>query len=230
MSSMSSDGIRKQTLAWEISPSGGMSRGGGQVVNIDDVPAVSAAIPIDSGAIVVEEPVGPPEHHQRQRRSTLDTFNDEMAVLERPLEGDVEYVDEKPPTRWRAAAAFITTVAIVGGGGAFMIHRHRAGLAAHELPSRPAAVTVGAPPPSPVAVAQAAAAPAPGPTAVAKASPVEDAIDGDDAEPAADTRSGWSKVKSQQGHGGHSKHVRSASKSSRHHSKHAAASKHGSRH
>jgi hypothetical protein len=230
MTSMSSDGIRKQTLGWEISPSGGMSRGGGQVVKIDEATAISAAIPIDSGAIVVEEPLAPPEQHQRQRRSTLDTFNDDMAILEAPLEGDVEYVDEARPRRWQQVAAFIGTVVIVGGGGAFLIHRHRAGLAAHELPSPPAAVTAESAPPPPVAVAQPPAAPVPGPAAVVKAAVAEDAVGGADAEPAADPDSGRSKAKSQPGHGGHSKHARSASKSSHHHSKRAAASKHGSRH
>jgi hypothetical protein len=226
---MSSDGIRKQTLGWEISPSGGMSRSGGQVVKIDDASAISAAIPIDSGAIVVDEPLEPPAHPQRQRRSTLDTFNDDLAVLERPLDGDVEYVDEKPPTRWREAAAFIATVAIVGGGGAFMIHRHRAGLAAHEAPSPPATVAVASTPSSPVAVAQPTAAPAAGPTAVAQAAPAEDAADGHDAEPAAASPRASSKVKSHPGHRAHSKHARSASTTSHHHGKHAAAPKHGSR-
>ena len=46
----------------------------------------------------------------RQRRSTLETFNDELAVLERPLEGDVEYVDEPKPVALAADR-------VRGGGG-----------------------------------------------------------------------------------------------------------------
>src|SRR5215831_19500326 len=101
---MSSDGIRKQTLGWEITANGGMAPKASEVVVIDERPQVSAAIPIDSGAIIIDTPPPPPPpaiaQPERGRRSTLETFNDEMAVLERPLEDDVEYVDEKPPRRW----------------------------------------------------------------------------------------------------------------------------------
>ena len=64
----------------------------------------------------------------RERKSTLDTFNDEMAVLERPIEGDVEYVDEAPrPSRMRGVALFAGVVLGMGlAGGVILSRRHAA--------------------------------------------------------------------------------------------------------
>jgi hypothetical protein len=241
---MSSDGIRKQTmsLGWDISASGGMSRPGGEVVVIDDAQPVSAGIPIESGAIIIDKPPAlppaaarPAQQPERGRKSTLDLFNDEMAVMERPIEGDVEYADERPPTRWKHMAAFVATVAIVGGGGAFMIKRHRAAGAAHNESSPPAAVMVASVAPAPAAAAAPAAAPAPGPAAVpaaavAPAPADDDSADDDAAEAPLAAHSAWTKVKSGAAHGGHAKHGRSVAKSSHHRTKHAAASKHGAKH
>ena len=64
----------------------------------------------------------------RARKSTLDTFNDELAVLDRPLEGDVEYADEAPrPSRMRGVALFAGVVLGMGlAGGAILSRRHAA--------------------------------------------------------------------------------------------------------
>jgi hypothetical protein len=144
---MSSDGIRKSTKGWEISPSGEMALGSNKIVVIDEptVPAMAAmkeaakaeAARVDAAKTEVS---APPADEPRSRRTTLETFNDELAVLERPIEGDVEYADEKRPRRWSHVAAFIVTVAIVGGGGAFAISRHRAAVAA-QAQGQPAAPT-----------------------------------------------------------------------------------------
>ncbi|HMF41131.1 MAG TPA: hypothetical protein VKQ32_10565 [Polyangia bacterium] len=234
---MSSDGIRKATLGWEISPTGGMTNNGGKVVAIEEVPAVSSgAIAIESGAIVIDEPpplpVPPVQMEPRPRRTTLERFNDEMAVLERPLEGEVEYIDEKPPRRWRHYAAFAATVAIVGGGGAFLISHHRAAVAARveRAPEAPAAraqaPTVAQPVAQPVLATQ--VTPVPGAAAAAPAvadAPAEDdaADDGADAAPVAP--SAWSKVKT--GHGTRVKHARVVTGKSHHRtSKRAVAAKH----
>src|SRR5581483_9300070 len=57
----------------------------------------------------------------RPRRSTLETFNEEMALLDRPLENEeIEYYDEEPPRRpWRRLGAFVVVAAIGVAGGAF---------------------------------------------------------------------------------------------------------------
>ena len=64
----------------------------------------------------------------RERKSTLDTFNDEMAVLDRPLEGDVEFADEAPrPSRMRGVALFAGIVLGMGlAGGVILSRRHAA--------------------------------------------------------------------------------------------------------
>jgi hypothetical protein len=192
---MSSDGItRKSTKGWEISPSGGMSLGKSNVVVIEEptVPAMAAmneaakaeaaqAEAAKSEAAQTEVSAAPPDE-PRPRRTTLDLFNDEMAVMERPIEGDVEYVDEKPPSRWRPLAAFIGVVAVVGVGGAFLIsHRHSA-VAARAADSAAAPVVAAAAPAAPVAPAPAAAA-----AAAPAAAPADDGEA--DEQPAADASS-----------------------------------------
>src|SRR3982751_544536 len=64
---------------------------------------------------------------QRPRRSTVETFNDELAVLDRPIEGETEYFDEAPPpSRLRRAGGLVAVVVMVGVGGALLISRQRA--------------------------------------------------------------------------------------------------------
>jgi hypothetical protein len=56
----------------------------------------------------------------RPRRSTLETFNEEMALLDRPLENDeIEYYDEEPPPRRWPRLVFVGAVLCgLGFGGA----------------------------------------------------------------------------------------------------------------
>jgi hypothetical protein len=51
----------------------------------------------------------------RTRRSTIERFNDELAVLDRPLENEVEYYDD-PPTRapWRRLMAVAGGAVLLG--------------------------------------------------------------------------------------------------------------------
>jgi hypothetical protein len=53
----------------------------------------------------------------RPRRNTLETFNDELAVLDRPIEGDVEYYDEMPPVRRLRLRTVAAAIFVLGGGG-----------------------------------------------------------------------------------------------------------------
>jgi hypothetical protein len=235
---MSSNGTRKPTVSWE-SPSRGLFRDSSGVVVVDQAPsASSAAITIDSAAIVVEErAVLPPLPKQRPGVSTLETSNNEMAILERPLDGGVASIDENPPRRWRHAAAFIVTAAIVGGGGIFVLSRHRAAVARHVGPSSPAVAPVASPASSapgaalqPTAPSAAASAGSSQPAAVGgtRASPDDSAAD--DSEQLRGSQSASRKVTSPSERG-HSKHARSASGKSGHHraNRHAGTSKHHSR-
>jgi hypothetical protein len=150
----------------------------------------------------------------RQRRSTLETFNDELSVLERPLEGDVEYVDEPKPSRWRPIG-FAAVVVMVGVGGALFVSRHRASAEAQAKAAEATLAPVVAAAPSPVFAAQApaaAAAPAEAPapteaTAPAAAAPEADEAADDDAAASDDSarrapmsKGAWAKVRSKAGH------------------------------
>jgi hypothetical protein len=141
---MSSDGKqRKSTMAWgNDGSSGGEAGAGNSVVVIEESSPEPAPIMETEGYAAAAEP-------PRARKDTLQRFNDEMAVLERPLENDVEYVDEKPPRRWGKAFAFAATVAVVGIGGSLLISHHRAAVAA-RVESTPSPAVAAA---SPVAVA-----------------------------------------------------------------------------
>src|SRR6185436_4203786 len=129
-----SDDERKRpaTQGWTFSPTGGMTRNSGEVVVIDEAPSVPSAIDRR------EEPTAPkhvmPPPLPAGRKSTIEVFNDELSVLERPLEGEVEYFDEeKPPSRWRQAAAFFVVMVVLGVGGSLLITRNRAGADGREL-------------------------------------------------------------------------------------------------
>jgi len=156
----------------------------------------------------------------RPRRSTLETFNDEMAVLERPLEGDVEYYDEPAPrSAWRRMGMFVVVVGVIGAGGAVVMSRHHAQAAADAQASAsapaPVLVAAAAPAVAPLPPSQ-AAMPTPAPAALEAApsapiaaaeAPVEDGSGDEEEAPAAPvTRSAWSTIS-----GGHAKHGRVAS-------------------
>jgi hypothetical protein len=156
----------------------------------------------------------------RPRRSTLETFNDEMAALDRPIEGEVEYFDEAPPpSRWRQAGGLVVVMAIVGVGGALLISRHRAAADPHAqasppvapAPAAPAPVVAAVPSPAPV-VAEVAAPAAAMPPAADEGASDDDASTGDDGGSAAAPRAtgskaAWGKVRSK---AGHAKHARAA--------------------
>jgi hypothetical protein len=215
---MSSDGNKhKPTQGWAISSNGEMALGSNKMVVIDEPPQPPEPRQPTSPTAKTEVAGAAPEP-QRARRTTLDLFNDEMAVMDRPIEGDVEYLDEKPPSRWRGVAAFCATVALVGGGGAFLISHHRSAVAAQSEASRPATAAAQAPALPPVAALQpgavtAPAAPTEAPAAVAPApDEEEDAVaDGPSEDTAAvhhaASRTAWTKVHSKAT--SHSKHARS---------------------
>jgi hypothetical protein len=149
----------------------------------------------------------------RVRKNTFERFNDEMSVLDRPLENDVEYYDEEPPSRAPRVAAIGAVLFLLGGGAFLMLHRHFAA-------SAPAPVLAAAPAPVPAAAPAPVPAPAPVamPAAPAAVEPeVEVAVDAvpGDAPPvaAAVSPSAWSKMS------------KPAARS-----KHARASKHKSGH
>ena len=169
---------RPATQGWTFSPTGGMTRNSGEVVVIEEAPSVPS--PVDRR----EEPTAPkhvPPPMPPGRKSTIELFNDDLAPLERPLEGEVEYLDQPQPTsRWRQAAALFTVVVVVGVGGALLIPRNRASAGARELAAAqaPAVAAVAAAPPSPALAAEQAP---PAPTAPEAPAAAADAPAADEA-------------------------------------------------
>src|SRR3954469_13782987 len=106
---MSSNGTRKETRGWEISSTGQMINVSTDDVAIEELPP-SGPIVVGAAGTAPVPHAPPPAPRQRARdsdamamldrprgrKSTLDSFNEEMAVLDRPLEGEVEYADEAP--------------------------------------------------------------------------------------------------------------------------------------
>lgn len=234
---MSSDGTRKMTKGWEISPSGKMVNITGGVDGI----VVDEGLPVTDSAVVKTEPPPLPgmsrapvprapmpttSAPERNQKSTLENFNAEMSLLERPLETEVEYFDEAPPpSRWRRIGLFAGIVVVMGLGGGLVLSRQRQATA--ETPAQAAAQPAPAAAPAAPTVL-AATAPAAEPAAAPAAAPATD--DGGDQaeadEPAPAKPSAWSKVRTS-GKGSHAKHARSGGKSSR---RHAVASKRSRHH
>jgi hypothetical protein len=172
----------------------------------------------------VPEPPAP-----RARKNTFERFNDEMAVLDGPLqEQDVEYYDEPQPRRWRVRAIGLALFA-VSCGGYLAVSRHHAPVSAEAAPApapAPAAAVAAAPPPAAAVAAApppAAATPSPETEPAAKAAgaagaPVEKPAAAPEVVAAAEPARAES----------HHRHAsRHASKSHHHHRAHAA--RHGAR-
>lgn len=245
---MSSNGTRKETRGWEISSTGQMINVSTDDVAIEELPP-SGPIVVGAGRTAPPVPEAPPPaprqrardsdamamlNRPRGRKSTLDSFNDEMAVLDRPLEGDVEYVDEAPRrSRMRGVALFAGVVLGMGlGGGAILSRRHAAAPPRAEtaLPAMAAVATAAAPPTvlaaqvEPKVAPEAAAAEAAGPAAEE-----DDSAKDDGTGPAVPgSHAAWDKVKAKSGH---EKPSRAASGKSSHHrsgGKRSASAKHAS--
>jgi hypothetical protein len=148
----------------------------------------------------------------RVRRSTLERFNDDMSLLDRPLEAEVEYYDDPPPSPWPKRLMIGAAMFILSGGAGFVLLRH--GGAATPV----AAIAAVSPAATPEPAAPVAAAPEIAPAPVAA-----EGDDGDDGEvvdavpsevPSAATAvspSGWSKIGSKSARSsGHTKRTRLA--------------------
>ena len=205
-----SDGRRVPTQGWTFSATGGMSRNDDDVIAIEEVEPDPASAPIASAPEVTAQ-----AQPSRGRRSTLETFNDELAVLERPLEGEVEYFDEKPPSRLPRFVGFVAVILVVGVGGSFLISRHRAAAGTQVVATAPSSPAPAAAQPVLAAHAEAPAATEPAPVEAAAAPAAEEAPSDDEAtagddsaRPAPRSRAEWGKVRNKPGA---TKHARSSS-------------------
>ncbi len=62
--------------------------------------------------------------HPRPRRNTLERFNAELAVLDRPLESEIEYYEEPPRRSRRWLGTVVGLVGMLGSVAAFALTRH----------------------------------------------------------------------------------------------------------
>jgi hypothetical protein len=144
----------------------------------------------------------------RIRRSTLERFNDEMSLLDRPIAQDIdpEFYEAEPPSKRPRIVATLVAAIVLGGGGFLFLSRPGGG----ELAAVPAAATPAAMIPAPRPAAPAAA------PAIAVVPEVEADVEAEvDAVPsdvpsvaAAIAPSAWTKIGARAG----SKHARPAQK------------------
>ena len=225
---MSIDSTRKQTKGWEINSSGKMvnlAAGDGIVIDEAAPIAESAAMPITDSAFVRTEPPPVPNDPGRGRPSTLDSFNEEMAVLDRPLEGAVDVDEAPPPARWRRVGIFAVVVAVMGVGGGVVLSRRHAAVESRAQTSQPA-TSPGAAVPSVIAATATTEAPAVGAPASATAAN-EGSVTEEEAAAAAPSHAAADKAKAKSGHSKHSRSTSSKS-SHRHSTKRSVSSKHSS--
>jgi hypothetical protein len=103
------------------------------------------------------------DHMCEPEDEAIARFNAELALLDRPLEDEIEYYDEPRPRRWRRLGAIAVALMILGGGGLLMIGHSRASAAPPAPPASPivALRAAGAPAVPEAAVEAPAAAEAP---------------------------------------------------------------------
>jgi hypothetical protein len=146
----------------------------------------------------------------RVRTTTLDRFNQEMSVLDQPLDGEVEYYDEPRPRRWRVRAIGVAIFALSFGGYLTAArYRHAPQVAASELSAPPPAAEVAAAVPAPPS-APAVATPARAATAAAPPPEKPETASAD--KTAAASKSVALQTKADRHHHHHSRHA-----SGRHH-------------
>lgn len=151
----------------------------------------------------------PVDRCPRVRTTTLDRFNQEMSVLDQPLDGEVEFYDEPRPRRWRVPAIGVAIFALSCAGYLTAArYRHAPRLAGKEPTTSAAQV---------VAVIPSASAPAVSAPALTAAVPATQKSEAGTDKPAAPSRSLALADEEAKGH--HHRHARHAS--GRHHGGHS---------
>ena len=149
---------------------------------------------------------GPTEVAPRVRKTTLDHFNDEMSVLDRPMEAEVEFYDEPRPRRWRVPAIGAAIFVLSCGAYLGLLRHRRAAEAASAATAPAAAPVVASAPPVPSAATTAAMAP---PAAAAPATPASAPIVADGSGARAHHHHQHARHGGQHHHhGGHGRHAR----------------------
>jgi hypothetical protein len=93
-----------------------------------------------TGSVGVEQsepPIRQPQVHAETRSPERVKLSEELAILNRPLEGEVEYYDAVPRSRAKPVFAAVMVLAVIGGAGYLFGQRHRADHDAAAPPIRP---------------------------------------------------------------------------------------------
>ena len=73
-----------------------------------------------------EPPIRQPHLQAETRSPERVKLSEELAILNRPLEDEVEYYDEVPRSRAKPVFAAVMVLAVIGGAGYLFGQRHRA--------------------------------------------------------------------------------------------------------
>jgi hypothetical protein len=95
--------------------------------------AMTGTVPLEQS----EPPIRQPHIQAETRSPERVKLSEELAILNRPLEGEVEYYDEVPRSRAKPVFAAVMVLAVIGGAGYLFGQRHRADHDAVAFPIRP---------------------------------------------------------------------------------------------
>ena len=97
-----------------------------------------------------EPPIRRPHLQMETRSPERVKLSEELAILNRPLEDEVEYYDEVPPSRAKPALAVVAALAALAGAGYLLAQRDRAddNATARPVHEREPASSVGTPLPA----------------------------------------------------------------------------------
>jgi hypothetical protein len=98
-----------------------------------------------------EPPIRRPHLHVETRSPERVKLSEELAILNRPLEDEVEYYDEAPPSRAKPVFAVVAVLAAIGGAGYLLLgqsHRADDNAAAPPVRQGEQVSPIGAPPPA----------------------------------------------------------------------------------
>jgi hypothetical protein len=84
-----------------------------------------------------EPPIRRPHLQLETRSPERIKLSEELAILDRPLEDEIEYYDEAPRSRAKPALVVLMILAALGGGYLLLTQRHRADVPDKALETEP---------------------------------------------------------------------------------------------
>jgi hypothetical protein len=112
-------------------------------------PGTARRASIGAGLEESEPPIRRPHLQVETRSPERVKLSEELAILNRPLEDEVEYYDEAPPSRAKPVFAVVAVLAAIGGAGYLLLaqsHRADDNAAAPPVRQGEQVSPIGAPP------------------------------------------------------------------------------------